>query len=111
MRRVAVTGMGIVSCIGNDRHEVLDSLREGRSGIVAAPEYAELGFRSRVHGAIKLDIESRIDRKLRRFMGNGAAYNYIAMEEAIAHAGLEPNEISHERTGIIMGSGGPSVEN
>ena len=111
MRRVVVTGMGIVSCIGNDRHEVLHSLREGRSGIVAAPEYAELGFRSQVHGAVDIDIDARIDRRIRRFMGDGAAFNYIAMAEAIADAGLEDEDVSNERTGIIMGSGGPSVEN
>ena len=111
MRRVAITGMGIVSCIGNDRHQVLSSLRDGRAGIVAAPEYAELGFRSQVHGAVDIDIEAHIDRRLRRFMGDGAAFNYIAMQEAIADSGLEPDAISNERAGIIMGSGGPSVEN
>ncbi|MBT5811188.1 MAG: beta-ketoacyl-ACP synthase I, partial [Rhodospirillaceae bacterium] len=89
MRRVVVTGIGIVSSIGNNQTEVLESLKEGRSGIVHCPEYAELGFRSHVHGSVKLDLDERLDRKQRRFMGDGAAYNYIAMEEAIADSGLE----------------------
>ena len=109
MRRVVVTGLGIVSPIGNDKAEVLDSLREGRSGIVFSEEYRERGFRSHVHGALKIDLESRIDRRLRRFMGDGAAYNYVAMREAIADSGLGEAEISHEMTGIVMGSGGPST--
>ncbi len=111
MRRVVVTGMGIVSSIGNDRQEVVESLRAGRSGIEFCETYAELGFRSRVHGSIKIDLDERIDRKIRRFMGDGAAYNYIAMEEAIADAGLTAAEVSHERTGLVMGSGGPSTSN
>ena len=111
MRRIAVTGLGIVSCIGNDRHEVLDSLREGRSGIVAAEEYQERGFRSQVHGSLKIDLDARIDRRARRFMGDGAAYNYIAMEEAIADAGLELELVSNPRTGLVTGSGGPSTSN
>ena len=111
MRRVVVTGLGIVSSIGNNADEALASLREGRSGIVACETYKEMGFRSHIHGSIKLNVEDHIDRKLRRFMGDGAAYNYIAMEQAIADAGLEANEISHERTGLIMGSGGPSTSN
>lgn len=110
MRRVVVTGMGIVSSIGNNTEEVLESLREGRSGIVRAEEYAELGFRSQVHGAPKLDWKEALDRKTRRFMGAGSAWNYIAMQQAIADSGLEENEISHERTGLVMGSGGPSTE-
>jgi 3-oxoacyl-[acyl-carrier-protein] synthase-1 len=110
MRRVVVTGIGIVSSIGNDKHEVLDSLKAGRSGIEHSDEYAELGFRSHVHGSIKLDIESVLDRKLRRFMGDGAAFNYIAMQEAVGDAGLEDSEISNERTGLIMGSGGNSTK-
>ena len=105
MRRVVVTGMGIVSSIGNNKHEVLDSLKTGRSGIEHSEEYAELGFRSHVHGSIKLDLDSVIDRKVRRFMGDGAAFNYIAMQEAIADSGLEDDEVSNDRTGIIMGSG------
>jgi 3-oxoacyl-[acyl-carrier-protein] synthase-1 len=109
MRRVVVTGMGIVSSIGNNAQEVLASLREGRSGIVRADDYAELGFRCQVHGAPKLDWRETVDRKARRFMGAGAAWNYIAMEQAIQDAGLEENEVSNERTGLIMGSGGPST--
>ena len=111
MRRVVVTGLGIVSSIGNNQMEVVDSLREGRSGIEFCPEYAELGFRSHIHGSINIDIEALVDRKIRRFMGDGAAYNYIAMAEAIADSGLEPADISNERTGLIMGSGGPSTSN
>ena len=110
MRRVVVTGLGIVSSIGNNKHEVLDSLRMGRSGIEFSEEYAGLGFRSHVHGSIKLNVDAVMDRKLRRFMGDGAAYNYIAMQEAVEDAGLEDSEISNERTGIIMGSGGTSIK-
>lgn len=109
MRRVVVTGMGIVSSIGNSADEVLGSLREARSGIVRAEKYAELGFRSQVHGAPKLDWTEHLDRKARRFMDAGSAWNYIAMEQAIADSGLEASEVSNERTGIIMGSGGPST--
>jgi 3-oxoacyl-[acyl-carrier-protein] synthase-1 len=109
MRRVVVTGMGIVSSIGNSAQEVLASLREARSGIVKADTYAELGFRCQVHGAPKLDWEQMIDRKVRRFMGAGSGWNYIAMEQAIRDAGLEEKDISNERTGLIMGSGGPST--
>jgi 3-oxoacyl-[acyl-carrier-protein] synthase I len=109
MRRVVVTGMGIVSSVGNNAQEVLASLREARSGIVAAKEYAELGFRCQVHGAPKLDWEAQVDRKIRRFMGAGAGWNYIAMEQAIRDAGLEKSEVSHERSGLVMGSGGPST--
>src|SRR5690606_1055556 len=109
MRRVVVTGMGIVSSIGNNTQEVLASLREARSGISRAPEYAELGFRCQVHGAPSLDPDEAVDRRIRRFMGSGAAWNYVAMEQAISDAGLEPDEVSHERTGLIMGSGGPST--
>ena len=109
MKRVVVTGMGIVCSIGNSAQEVLASLREAKSGIVKADTYAELGFRCQVHGAPKLDWEAMIDRKVRRFMGAGAAWNYIAMEQAIRDAGLEEDDISNERTGLIMGSGGPST--
>jgi 3-oxoacyl-[acyl-carrier-protein] synthase-1 len=109
MRRVVVTGMGIVSSIGNSAQEVLASLREAKSGIVKADTYAELGFRCQVHGAPKLDWEEMIDRKVRRFMGAGSGWNYIAMEQAIRDAGLEKKDISNERTGLIMGSGGPST--
>ncbi len=110
MRRVVVTGIGIVSSIGNNKQEVLNSLREGNSGIEFSEEYAELGLRSHVHGPVRLDPAEFIDRKIYRFMGDGAAYNYIAMQEAIADAGLQEPEISHERVGIVMGSGGPSTK-
>jgi 3-oxoacyl-[acyl-carrier-protein] synthase-1 len=111
MRRVAVTGLGIVSSIGNDKNEVLQSLKDGRSGITFCEEYAERGFRSHVHGSVDIDIDAHIDRKLRRFMGDGAAYNYIAMQQAIDDAGLSEKDVSNERTGLIMGSGGPSTSN
>ncbi len=110
-RRVVVTGIGIISCIGLDQDQVLQSLREGRSGITAMPEYAELGFRSQVAGRPDIDLDAVIDRKLRRFMGDGAAYLHLSMEQAIADAGLEPSDVSNERTGIIVGSGGPSTRN
>ena len=111
MRRVVVTGLGIVSCIGNNKSEVLESLKTGKSGIEYCEKYAELGFRSHVHGSIKLDIEEALDRKTRRFLGDGAAYNYIAMQEAIEDSGLDEFDVSNERTGLIMGSGGPSTKN
>ena len=111
MRRVAITGLGIVSSIGNDKDTVVQSLRDGKSGIKFCQEYADRGFRSHVHGAIDIDIDAHVDRKLRRFMGDGAAYNYIAMTQAIEDSGLTESEISHERTGLIMGSGGPSTSN
>jgi len=110
MRRVVVTGMGIVSSLGNNVQEVVSSLREAKSGIVAAEKYTELGFRSQVHGSLKLDLEEVLDRKTRRFMGDGAAYTYIAMDQAIRDAGLEANEVSNDRTGAILGSGGPSTK-
>ncbi|HJQ61035.1 MAG TPA: beta-ketoacyl-ACP synthase I [Vineibacter sp.] len=109
MRRVVVTGMGIVSSIGNNTNEVLASLREAKSGITAAPEYAELGFRCQVHAAPSIDWESMVDRRAARFLAQGTAYGHIAMEQAIADCGLEPNEVSHERTGLIVGAGGPST--
>ena len=108
MRRVVVTGMGIVSSIGNNTQEVLASLREGKSGIVRADKYAELGFRCQVHGAPSLDPEEVVDRRAMRFLGGGAAWNHVAMEQAIRDSGLEERDISNERTGIVMGSGGPS---
>ncbi len=111
MRRAVITGIGIVSSIGNNKEEVRESLREGKSGISFAPEYKELGFRSQVHGAPEIDLGEAIDRKLKRFMGDGAAFNYVAMVEAIADAGLEQGDVSNERTGLIMGSGGPSTMN
>jgi 3-oxoacyl-[acyl-carrier-protein] synthase-1 len=109
MKRVVVTGMGIVSSIGSNTQEVLASLREARSGIVRAEKYAELGFRCQVHGAPTLDTESMIDRRTARFMGGGAAWNYVAMSQAIQDSGLAQAEVSNERTGLIMGSGGPST--
>jgi 3-oxoacyl-[acyl-carrier-protein] synthase I len=109
MRRVVVTGMGIVSSIGNTTQEVLASLREARSGISNAEDYARLGFRCQVHGAPTLDAEEAVDRRAMRFHGGGTAWNHVAMDQAIRDAGLEEGEISHERTGIIMGSGGPST--
>src|SRR5580692_1361477 len=109
MKRVVVTGMGIVSSIGNNTQEVVASLREAKSGIVRADKYAELGFRCQVHGAPSLDPEGVIDRRAMRFLGGGAAWNHVAMEQAIRDAGLETDEISNEMTGIIMGSGGPST--
>ena len=111
MRRVAVTGIGIVSCIGNNKEEVLDSLREGRSGITFSEEYAEMGFRSHVHGKPTLDLAEAVDRRWRRFMGDGAAYNYVAMQQAITDAGLAHDEVSNERTALVVGSGGPSTSN
>src|ERR1700675_3330120 len=109
MRRVVVTGMGIVSSIGNNTQEVLASLREAKSGISRADKYAELGFRCQVHGAPSLDPQESVDRRAMRFLGLGAAWNHVAMEQALRDAGLADNEISNERTGIIMGSGGPST--
>ena len=111
MRRVVVTGLGITSSIGTNQQQVLESLQQGKSGIEFCPKYAELGFRSHIHGAVDLDLNSLIDRKLRRFMGDSAAYNYLAMKEAIEDAGLEEEQISNPRTGLIAGSGGTSTEN
>ncbi|HSV02252.1 MAG TPA: beta-ketoacyl-ACP synthase I [Phenylobacterium sp.] len=109
MRRVVVTGLGVVSSIGANANEVLASLREARSGIVAAPEYAELGFRCQVHAAPQIDWEAMVDRRAARFLAQGTAFAHIAMEQAIADSGLEPAEVSNERTGLIVGSGGPST--
>ena len=109
MKRVVVTGLGVVSSIGNNANEVTQSLREGKSGIEFVPQYKELGFRSQVAGTLKLDPEKLIDRRLTRFMGNGAAYAYLAMKEAIADAGLGDAEISNDRTGLVAGSGGPTT--
>jgi 3-oxoacyl-[acyl-carrier-protein] synthase-1 len=111
MRRVVVTGLGIVSSIGNNKQEVVDSLRQGRSGVEFNQTYADLGFRSQVDGSLKLNPDEHVDRKLRRFMGDSAAFNYIAMREAIADAGLAEGEISDPRIGLIMGSGGGSNAN
>ena len=109
MRRVVITGMGIISSIGNSTQEVTASLREAKSGIVAADKYKELGFRCQVHGQPHYDLD-KIDRRVRRFMADGAAWNYVAMQQAIADSGLEESDIKNERTGIIMGSGGPSTK-
>ncbi|NZA28550.1 beta-ketoacyl-ACP synthase I [Luteimonas sp. SJ-92] len=110
MRRVVVTGLGVVSCLGNDRASVAASLREGRAGIVAVPEYAELGLRSQVAGVPDIDLAALIDRKLKRFMGDAAAYAYVAMRDAIAEAGLDEAQLHDERTGLIAGSGGGSPQ-
>src|SRR3954469_7555886 len=107
MRRVVVTGIGIVSSIGNNANEVLASLREARSGIAAAPEYAELGFRCQVHAPPQIEGESMVDRRAARFLAQGPAFPHIAMEKGIADSGLEENKVSNEMTGLIVGSGGP----
>jgi 3-oxoacyl-[acyl-carrier-protein] synthase-1 len=109
MRRVAITGLGIVSPIGCDTAEVTRSLKEARSGIVAAPRYAELGFRCQVHAPSTIDWESRVDRRAARFLASGTAYGHIALEQAISDAGLGEGEVSNDRTGLIVGSGGPST--
>ena len=111
MRRVVITGLGIVSCIGNDQETVIKNLKALNSGITKAPEYEEFSFRSLVHGKPNINLEEQIDRRQLRFMGDGAAYNYIAMKEAIQDSGLEDKNISNEMTGIIVGSGGPSTQN
>ena len=111
MKRVVVTGLGIVSSIGNNKTEVLDALRQGRSGIEHSQEYIDLGFRSAVHGPIRLKPAEHIDRKIVRFMGDGAAFNYLAMQQAIADAGLSREQVSNPRAGLIVGSGGASTEN
>jgi len=112
MRRVVVTGLGIISCIGNNKVEVLDSLLNTKSGIVFSEEHKKYNFRSQVVGTIKnLNLDEHIDRKQKRFMGGGSAYNFIALKEAIKESGLEEKDISNEKTGIIMGSGGPSIKN
>ena len=108
-KRVVVTGYGIVSCIGDNKKEVLQSLRDVKSGISHCKEYEELGMRSHLHGKPKINIEENVDRKILRFMGEGAAYNYIAMKEAIEHSGLDEELISNVNTGLVMGSGGPST--
>jgi 3-oxoacyl-[acyl-carrier-protein] synthase-1 len=109
MRRVVVTGMGVVSSIGSNADEVLASLRKAKSGVTAAPEYAELGFRCHVHAKPQIDWESMVDRRAARFLAQGTAFGHIAMEQAIADSGLEEAEVSHERTGLIVGAGGPST--
>ena len=111
MRRVVITGLGIISSIGNNVTEVEASLRAGKSGIIAAPSYTEHGFRSQVHGMPQIVLEEHIDKRDLRFMGPGAAYNFLAMQQAIADAGLTEAEVSNPRAGLIMGSGGPSTSN
>ena len=111
MRRIVLTGMGIVSSIGTGRQQVLNSLRDGRSGIRFSEEYRNMGFRSHVHGPIDLPLDTLIDRKLRRFMSDGAGYNYLALREAIEDAALDDAQVSNPRTGLIVGSGGASTEN
>jgi len=111
VKRVVITGLGIVSSIGHNKQAVLESLRQGRSGIEFYQEYADLGFRTHVHGAIHIDMDALIDRKIKRFMGDAAAFTYVAMQEAIADAQLAESNISNPRTGIIAGSGGASPSN
>ncbi|MDN3516189.1 beta-ketoacyl-ACP synthase I [Aquisalimonas lutea] len=111
MKRVVVTGLGVVSCLGNSKAEVTESLRHGRSGIRYRESYEEMGLRSRIAGVVDLDLEEHVDRKPRRFMGDAAGYAYVAMQQAIDDAGLEPGEVSSPRTGLIAGSGGASTEN
>ena len=111
MNRVVITGIGIVSSIGNNKDEVLDALKNGKSGIKYSPEYANLGFRSHVHGPININIDEHVDRKMKRFMGDSAAFACIAMQEAITDAQLPDELISHPLTGIVVGSGGSSTEN
>ena len=110
MRRVVVTGIGIVSSIGNNAQEVVASLHDARSGIVAAEDYIRLGFRSQVHGSLKINLDEVVDRRARRFQGDGAGYCWVAMSQAIADAGLEESDVSNPRTGLIAGSGGPSTK-
>ncbi len=111
MKRVVITGFGIVCSIGNNKQEVLESLRQGNSGVEFNQQYADLGFRTNVSGSVKLDLTGLIDRKAKRFMGDAAAFTYLAMQEAITHAGLEDNDVSNPRTGLITGSGGASSAN
>ena len=111
MRRAVITGLGIVSCIGIDKKAVEESLRKGASGITKSLDYEEHGFRSRVHGKPNINVEDFIDKRQLRFMGDGAAFNFIAMQQAIDDSGLEEKEVSNERTGLIVGSGGPSTKN
>ena len=111
MKRVVVTGIGIVSCLGNNQNEVYDSLINSKSGISFAEEYKEHNLKSNVHGKPNIKLEDHVDRKALRFMGNGSAYNYVAMKEAITDSGLEDKDISNVDSGMVMGSGGPSIEN
>ena len=111
MRRVVITGLGIVSCLGNNQKEVHQSLLNSKSGISYSEEYKEHNLKSHIHGKPKIKIEEHVDRKVMRFMGSGSAYNYIAMAEAVKDSGLKDNEVSNDLTGMVMGSGGPSIEN
>jgi len=111
LRRVVITGLGIVSSIGNNKEEVSAALKAGKSGLRFSQEYADMGFRSHVTGELDIDLDSLIDRKLKRFMGDGAAYNYIAMQQAIDDSGLEESDVSNVRSGLVVGSGGPSTSN
>ena len=111
LKRVVITGMGIVSPIGNNKNEVKESLFHNKSGIVFAPKYEEMGFRSQVHGEVKINVENHLEKRDLRFMGNGAAYTAIAMQEAIIDANLSENLISNPYTGLVAGSGGPSTTN
>ena len=111
MKRVVITGIGIVSCLGNNQKEVCDSLINSKSGISFAEEYKEHNLKSNVHGKPNIKLQDHVDRKSLRFMGNGSAYNYIAMKEAVKDSGLKENEVSNISTGMVMGSGGPSIEN
>ena len=111
MKRVVVTGIGVVSCLGNNQDEVYKSLLNSKSGISFSEEYKEHNLRSHVHGKPNIKLQDHVDRKTIRFMGSGSAYNYIAMKEAITDSGLEEKDVSNFKTGIVMGSGGPSIEN
>jgi 3-oxoacyl-[acyl-carrier-protein] synthase-1 len=111
MKRVVITGIGIVSCLGNDKNTVLESLKQGRSGIKYQQSYADIGMRSQVAGSVDIDLDAHIDRKVKRFMGDAAAYAYISMQQAIEDARLKDDQVSNIRTGIVMGSGGASSAN
>ena len=111
MKRVVITGLGVVSCLGNNQSEIFESLINSKSGITFSEEYKEYNLKSNVHGKPKIDLEDHVDRKFIRFMGPGSAYNFISMSEAVKDSGLEDKEVSNEYTGMIMGSGGPSIEN
>jgi 3-oxoacyl-[acyl-carrier-protein] synthase-1 len=111
MKRVVITGIGIVSCLGNNQEEVYQSLLNSKSGITFCEEYKEYNLKSNIHGKPNIKLEDYVDRKIIRFMGDGSAYNYIAMNEAIKDSGLEEKDVSNISTGIIMGSGGPSIKN
>ena len=111
MKRVVITGVGVVSCLGNNQDDVYQSLLKSKSGISFSDEYKEYNLRSNIHGKPKINLEDHVDRKFIRFMGPGSAYNFISMNEAVKDSGLEGKDISNVATGMIMGSGGPSIEN